>query len=127
MQNGHTTIQLLGEQHAVQLPDFATREELVLAFAEHAGTMRRLRVYAAMVGLCTPIGKVLRLDYAKAKCDPLVYGGAVYNWLREEKKMEIGEVVRVGTELLDLLHARQYPREAEVAATTDFSSPAGAQ
>lgn len=123
-----TTITLMGRDWPVTLPDYAIREELVLCWGEHAekGGMGLLRAYAALLGMCTPIGRVSGANYAVAKCVPLVYGGPVYGYLMEHgatKKAIVEAALPLATSLAEVL----FPREADVAAQVDFTSPAGGQ
>lgn len=110
-------ISLLGEHHAVALPNFATREELVTKFSEvkdrKGGPV--LRVCGAMLGLCTRLGSRAGADYAKHEYNVLAYGGEVYSWLRQQG-VSPEEVVRAAGPVLELLARSLFPSDAEVAA-----------
>ncbi len=122
--NGNTTVKLLGRDWPVSLPDFATREEVVVAYSESASgaKTRILRVYAAALGLSTGIGKAARASYADVKCDPYVYGGQVYAWLRE-KGVTPADVATAAIPLVTLFAEALFPREEEVKSQADFTGP----
>ena len=114
-----TRITLLGEQHAVVLPDYAAREDLFLAHVE-AGKKRRgnslFRVLSAAIGLCTRIGGEKRANVSYAACgyDAMEYGGKVYSWLREQGASH-EDIAREGRVVMDLVAINLFPREHEVA------------
>lgn len=128
MTNGKTKVNVGTFTLDVTLPDFATREELALAWHEAAqgdGTHMGLRrVAAAALGLCTSTGRKAKLDYAKFGCSPLAYGGAVYGYLREQK-LETTDIVSAGAELVTLCAESAFPRAPEVAEQADFIAPVG--
>jgi hypothetical protein len=118
-------VNLLGKEWPIALPpQFAVREELVIAYVESEGnTSRRLRVCAAIVGICTSIGREAKADYVKARFDVLAYGGAVYGWLRESgaKPSDVaGQAATIYATLADIV----FPREGEVKERAGFSEPA---
>lgn len=86
MSTDNATVSLLGKNHHVVLPDFATREELIVAYGESAkkGGVALLRVYAAVLGACTRIGREADADLAACRYDILTFGGKVYSYLREQ-------------------------------------------
>jgi hypothetical protein len=106
---------VLNRQRAILFPDFAAREELVVAYGE--ALKRRgvalLRVYSAAIGLCTNATKESRADYQKHRFDVLSYGGEVYGWLREQK-MSPSEISTAGVKIVEALSAVLFPRESEV-------------
>lgn len=108
------SIALLGQSHAVTMPDFATREELFLAYGEtyERGGVPLLRAFAAAIGLCTRIGRLAQIDYAATKYDVLGYGGQVYSWLRE-KGVSQAEIRDLGLPLILQIHAGLFPRKDE--------------
>lgn len=109
------TIEVLGEHLPVTLPDFATREELVLAWdeARKRGGLQALHVYAAALGLCTRIGRWSEVDYQKSGYNVLAYGRAVYSKLRTEKKLPPDKLAQAGVKLIDLLAEGLFPSDAE--------------
>lgn len=114
-----THIELYGERHAVVVPqDYAVVEEIIVAYtgATQRGGVAAQRVYAAIVGLCTRVGRSAGADYAAHRFDVLAYGGAVYGWLRREKKCDIPSIGRAAATVYPLLLAAAFPREEEVAA-----------
>ena len=123
-----TTITLLGKERAIRLPpQFAVKEELVVAYGESEGnTGRRMRVLGAIVGMCTDLGPELKADYVKARFDVLAYGGAVYGSLRE-RGVSAGDVAGAAYAILPLLSATVFPREQEVAERAGFTAPAAAE
>lgn len=127
--NGPASITIAGKSLAVVLPDFATREELVLAWvdaSQEGGNQAALRrVAAAALGLCTSTGKRAKVDYGACRCDVLVYGGKVYSWLHDQK-VELPDVLAGGVEIVTLCAEAAYPRASEVAAKADFTAPPAA-
>jgi hypothetical protein len=122
MINGHTIIKAAGKDWPVTLPDFADREDIVLAWhaalaASDGAALRR--VACAALGLSTGIGR--QSGAAWTGTGILLYGGAVYSWLRGQK-MTIAEVVAAGTEVVNMLSADLFAREAEVEANADFTA-----
>jgi hypothetical protein len=122
------TIAFLGREYKVKKPpQFAVREELVIAYGEAEGnTSRNLRVCAAVLGICSEIGLEAKADYVKARFDVLAYGGAVYGYLRQSGAQP-AEVIAEATQLIMELTNEVFPREGEVAARAGFSSPAPAE
>lgn len=120
-------VRLLGV-HAVTLPDFADREDLARAWLESAQRGHRvvLRVYAAYLGLCTPLGRAAKADWARARCDALVYGGAVYSYLREQGATP-AQISAAALPLVGLIYEHLAPREVEVVERTDFSAAGAVQ
>jgi len=120
-------VKLLGAEHTFLLPPCAEREELAVAFsdANKRGGMARLRVYSAALGLCTRVGRQSSVDYASCKCDPLVYGGRVYGWLREQGA-SAADVAEAAVPVLTAVMEALAPREAAIEAQEDFSGRNGA-
>lgn len=116
------TVTLLGRQHAVRLPSFAEREELVLAVvdARERPVSVQLRIWSAAIGLATRIGTEAKASYAASRCDVLVFGGEVYSWLREQGATP-ADIRTAGQEVLTAVSNAMAPREPEVAAAADFS------
>ena len=116
-------IAMLGEEHTVTWPDWATREELALAYGTYgAGELgQRLRICAAAIVLCSRVGRRLNLrPYAESGCNPLLYGGVAWQRLREEQETN-DNIMRIGMNILDELVAVVWPREVEVKAAQDFT------
>ena len=123
MENGHTQITLLGQALEVTLPGFAVREELQSAATEACSNPSLLRVCAAAICLATPLGKQYRLDYLRAKCNPLAYGGAAYDAMRE-RGATAADIAEAATPILRLVRDSLYPRADEVAEAEDFTGAA---
>jgi hypothetical protein len=116
-----STIKIGGTEHAVTLPDFASREEIALAYYQHQKSTTALRrVAAAAVGLCTPAAKGAGATYDGA--DMLAYGGKVYSHLRE-RGATLPEVMDAGLECVRLCSESIFPRDAEVQSRTGFTDP----
>lgn len=122
-------ITLLGKQHAIQLPpDFATRDEILAAWIPAAQKQKNAihRVNAALLGVCTRIGRYAAKDkvktYEECECDPFVYGGLVYTWLMR-KGATLSEMNEAAIVLVKQINASRAPTEDEVAAKADFSAP----
>lgn len=118
-------IALLGEHHAVTLPDFAAREELLVAYGEvrKRGGIALLRVYAAAVGLCTRVGRRSEADYTRHRFDVLAYGGEVYGYLRKQKATP-EQIANAALPIIAAIGAELYPRESEVDAAAGNSEGA---
>jgi hypothetical protein len=123
---GKDEIKLLGKVYPVKVPpQFAVREELVFAYGDAEGNVsRKLRVASAALGLCTPLGAEAGCDYVKARFDVLAYGGAVYSWLRQRGAAPV-DILTQATPLIEWTALQVFPREDEVKAQADFTSPAG--
>lgn len=125
MTNGHAAIDIAGTSYPITLPDFATREDIALAWytsASAADGPALRRVAGAAVGLCSPAGR-----RAGASFDGnglLLYGGKVYGWMREQG-MTVEAVLTVGADVVKLCADSVFPREAEVEARASFSDPNG--
>lgn len=134
------SIVLMGETLPVALPGYTVCEELRAATA-HLDGPRVWRLLAACIALCTaapqdergrplkkdgrlvaPIARRAGADYAASKCDPLVYGGVVYEWLRLQGVRK-EEISAVGTKLLELASEKVFPADAEVHEAAGFSGP----
>ena len=107
----------------VRLPSFADREDLVVAWGVVVAAgdgMALRRVAAAALGLCTPVGRQSRADFARHGCSVASYGGEVYGYMREHGA-ELEGVVRAGGEVVAMCADGLFPRAPEVDATADFS------
>lgn len=115
-------IELAGEHHALVLPDFIVRDELLTAFGEASAkpTPRQARVMCAMLGCCTRIGLRAGKSYADFDYHVLAYGGHVYNHLRGAG-LSPQQMLDAGLAVLRWLVDHIGPRESEVAARTGFS------
>lgn len=115
-------VSLLGREHHVVMPDYAAREELMVAYGESAkkGGVALLRVYAAALGLCTRIGRESGADYAKHRFDCLSYGGEVYGWLRGQK-VTPAEVAQAAIPVIIAVSQATFPRQDEVDAAAGNS------
>lgn len=122
--NGRTVVQILGERE-VRLPGFAVRHELLAAAEEvfDSQAPATLRLAAAMVCLCTDLGAEHRLDYLRAKCDPLAYGGAAVEVLYKAGVTQV-EILTAAQPILRLLHGGGFPTIQEVEKTQGFSDAA---
>ncbi|NBU17402.1 MAG: hypothetical protein EBS48_10435 [Actinobacteria bacterium] len=118
------TITIQGEEFEIRLPaQFAPKEELLFAMSEAGDRMAaRLRVYAAMIGLCTDIGPRAKLDYTASRFDVLAYGGAVYGLLRENG-VEPEQIVDLAGPIHQALLGAVFPREGEVRKRASFFVP----
>lgn len=122
------TATILGKPHAVVMPDFAVREELVSAYGDAArrGGSAVMRAYGAILGLCCPsLGRASGADYAAARFDALAYGGKVYGYLREHGASP-ADVAAAAVPLVVQVVEATFPRQEEVDAAMG-KSPAGAE
>ena len=110
-------VSLQGRNHAVTLPDFAAREELVVAYGEarnkRGGSL--LRVYAAFLGLCTRLGREAGADYGECRYDALAFGGKVYSYLRE-KGVTPAQLSEAAIPVVVHVAEATFPRAEEVEA-----------
>lgn len=115
-------VSLLGRQHAVIMPDFATREDLVVAFGEARNKkgVTLLRVYSAALGLCTRLGREASADYSQHRFDVLSYGGQVYGWLREQG-VTPKDIAEAAIPVIVEVSNAMFPRQAEVDAAVGNS------
>lgn len=131
-------ILLLGEQHTILLPGWSEREELAFAYADLVNRLDQdsnthpqlLRMYAAAIGICSDRIKRRSLeagiDYLKLGCNPLEYGGKVYNFLCENSKDHRAlkaEIVEAGLQCLSLVGEALAPRRSEIETSANFTSP----
>lgn len=120
-------VSLAGEQHALVLPDFCVRDELLSAWGAADGrTMRQLRVSCALLGCCTRLGSRSGKTYADCHYDALAYGGHVYDYLRRSG-VEPSAMMQAGVDVLGWLVEHLAPRESEVKERTGFSEGGGAE
>lgn len=114
-------IELLGAKHGITLPDLVEREELALAWRDTGDRVyAQVRVGAAAIGLLTRLGRRSGVTYEECKCNPLVYGGKVYSYLRDQGATPT-QVQDAGRELILLIVRNLAPREKEVKEKEDFS------
>jgi len=118
------SIRLLDANHAISLPDFATREEISIAWHEartrkDGGATQLRRVYSAAIGTCTRIGRGLEPGYDG---DVLVYGGMVYSHLREHGA-GVADIGNEGLKVILAVVEATYPRAVEVTAEKKDSAP----
>lgn len=109
-------INLLGrDHHAVIPPDFATREEVMIAYHEASsrGGVHLVRVLAATLGLCTRLGRESGADYQKHRFDVLAYGRDVYTYLRGQGA-DVAQIVAAANPLVSAVAEAQFPRQSEV-------------
>lgn len=121
-------VALLGRDHTVTLPDFAAREELLIAYGEnrHRKGVAVLRVYSAMLGLCTRLGRESGADYARHRFDVLAYGGEVYGWIRQRGGSP-ADLATAAAPLLAALSENLFPSDAEVAGAAGNSEGGAAR
>jgi len=122
MNNGAQTITIGGREYPLSLPDFDKREDLVLAWHGAPTGAGLRRIAAAALGLCTPLGKRLGVDWSANGCDLLTYGGKVYSALREQK-CSLSDIVGQGAKAVSMCADAMFPREVEVDARADFTDP----
>jgi hypothetical protein len=120
-----TTITISGKAYPVTLPDFATREDVAMAWHDAASKSdgpRLRRVAGAAIGLCTPVGRLAGASFDGSGL--LLYGGKVYGWMRE-RGATIPAIVEAGGEVVSVCSDGLFAREAEVEARAGFSDPSG--
>ena len=120
-----TTITIAGKAYPVTLPDFATRDDIVIAWHEAAGksdASKLRRVAAAAIGLCTTAGRNADASFDGAGL--LLYGAKVYNSLRE-RGASIASIIEAGGVVVSVCSEGLFAREAEVEARAGFSDPSG--
>jgi hypothetical protein len=119
-------IEALGRKHAVILPDYAAREEIIVAHntAIRRGGVTRMRYYSAVLGLCTRLGKESGADYAACAFDVLAYGGVVYGHLRKNG-MTPEHIVVAASAVIGKLFDETFPTDKEIEEATGKSTAAG--
>lgn len=121
-------VTLLGRSHAVAAPpSIIEQEELYLAWRDarkSRGGRGIPRAAAALVGMCTRIGREAGVSYAECGCDPVVYGGRIYDWLRTQPNGVDGLVAAADAISPVLMRALVALQGASKQA--DFSGPRGA-
>lgn len=118
-------IAILGREFEVKKPpQFVVKEELVVAYGDALDRKgHRLRVAAAVLGICSPeLQREARADYRAASFDPLAYGGAVYSFLRQ-RGATAREVIEQAEALVVELTDEIFPRQSEVIAAVGNSVP----
>ncbi len=119
-------VQLLGRAHTVATPQsLIEQEEIYIAWREASEKPRGLRIIraaAAVVGMCTRIGRESGVTYAEAGCDPLVYGGKVYDWLRTQGPKAVDGLV-VAAKAIEPSLQRSLIAVVEAQEKAVFSEP----
>jgi len=117
------SITIAGKEHPTAMPGFSMREDITVAWSE-AGTagswQHSRRALAAAIGACTTIPAACGVTYARAKYDPLGFGGHIYDHLRGQGA-STQEIVEVGTPLMLAMLEDLFPREEEVAEAAGFT------
>jgi hypothetical protein len=110
-----TFVDLLGKKHAVVLPDYAAREEVMVAYGESRNKkgVALMRVYSAALGLSTRLGRMAGADYAACRFDVLAYGGAVYSYLREQG-VTMEQLSSAAIPLVIQISEATFPRKEEI-------------
>lgn len=118
-----TEITLLGATWKPRLPpSFVIREEILLVSV--ADTSRGMRSLGAALGVTWGHPKVaLKARYARSGFDPRVYGGEVWDELREAG-CSLGELAKQGNRALNAI-ALSIPSQEAVEERAGFSDPAG--
>ena len=124
-------VELLNARWPVIRPSFATIEEVTQAalaacngVSTPGGLARFNRTYAAVLGICTQIGEKAGANWERSLCNPLVYGGQVYSYLREQG-LTSDEIAPAAQPLVRWLLATAFPRKQEIKAKADFSRAGG--
>ena len=108
-------VDLLGRSHTLTMPDYSTREELIVAYGDcrNRGGVALLRAYSAALGLCTRLGREAEADYAKHRFDVLSYGGEMYSWLRG-KGLQPKDIAQAAVPIIVAVSQATFPRQGEV-------------
>jgi hypothetical protein len=108
-------VSILGGSYGVGMPDFAAREEMMIAFgdARNKRGTTLLRVYSAALGLCTRLGKESGASYQKSGFDVLNYGGEVYGWLRQQG-VTPADIATAAIPVIIRVSEETFPRQDEV-------------
>lgn len=120
-------VDLLGRSHHVVMPDFSTREELIVAYSESGkrGGVTLLRVYSAALGLCTRLGREAGVEYSKHRYDVLSYGGEMYGWLRDQG-IAPKDIAIAAIRVIEAVGKAMFPRAVEVEEAAKNSEAGGA-
>lgn len=126
--NGHLTIVLGKDSYKVSVPhSFADREDVVAAWSKAGDSVSRSkRAYAMTIGICVPtVAKLAKADYAKLGCDDLIFGAAVYDYLRSAG-VSAADITVAATACFHVCYDGLFPREEEVKSKEVFTDPTGA-
>jgi hypothetical protein len=111
--------------HAVAPPPSITeQEEIFMAYRDARrvrGGKAMPRAAAALVGLCTRIGRESGVTYAECGFDPLAYGGRVLDWIRLQPG-NVDGLVEAAEAIYPVL-VRSITARNEAATLADFSAP----
>jgi len=126
MDNGHHTVELKGQRYPVQLPGFAEREDVVVAWQSANGESRR-QTWALMAGLGLSVpglGAPGATAFHATGFDPITYGRQVYNHL-----LPLGhdreELMTAAVQVIEIVCTTLFPRETEVSTVEGFTEGAG--
>lgn len=108
-------VTLLGRKHAVTMPDFAAREDVIVRYGATSkkGGVPLLRCYAAALGLCTRLGRESGADFAACSYDILGYGGQVYSYLREQG-CSAAQIAEAALPVVAAIGQATYPRQKDL-------------
>lgn len=125
------TVEILGARWPLIRPCFATIEEVGQAalracqeVAQVGGQGRFYRTYAAVLGVTTQLGDKAGANWERAQCNPLVFGGQVYSYLRE-KGATADQIATAAQPVVVWLLAEAFPREAAIKAQENFTGAGG--
>lgn len=126
MTNGHHVITLKGQDHPINLPGFAEREDVAMAW--HGATKQpRRQGWALMAGLGLSVPTLEAPGAAAFQAtgfDPITYGRQVYNALMSQGHTR-EELTAAAVVVIDVLCGSLFPREPEVDAAVSFTEGAG--
>lgn len=108
-------------------PSHTDRGDLVTAYAnaleaaEAGGGSALARVYAAVIGLSTRVGRDSRVDFGACNCNVLVYGGRILDWLHDQGALAT-DIANAGAEITSRIIDTLAPSADEVAAAEKNSA-----
>ncbi len=93
------------QEYSIVVPAlYIDRESLVILYQraiERGGEpMSLVRAAGALIGRCTALGRAAKADWSACGCDPRIYGGEVYSFLREQG-CTVEEIVAAGKACYD--------------------------
>ena len=120
---GQDTVKLKDTDHKIELPPFAEREDIAIAYgAETKHPRRQARALAGALGLCVPALGLGGLEaYEELDHDLVKYGGRVYSAAMAEGYTQ-AELMAASAECFTAVCGSLFPREPDVEAAANFTT-----
>lgn len=117
------TVKLKDTDHKIELPPFAEREDIAIAYGAEAKRPRRqARALAGALGLCVPALGLGGLElYEKLDHDLVRYGGRVYSAAMADGHTR-EELMGASAACFSAVCGSLFPREPDVEAAANFTT-----